>query len=102
MRPYIPHYCGPHEVKLNRAMQLAQCGAYPTMFERLARHIGPELRDRLSARDIAAVVDAMRAAAQEAKGIAARGDEASRLRLYVEALLADEAAGERKARVRSA
>lgn len=61
-----------HTIKLNRARQISGIGLYPATYAAIVRHVPDAVVASGSAAMIAAVVDALHACAQEAKGVALR------------------------------
>lgn len=60
-----------HEIKLGRARRISAIGQHPATYAAISRHLPDTLIARASAKEIAAVIDALYACAQEAKAIAA-------------------------------
>jgi hypothetical protein len=61
-----------HTIKLNRARKQCRVGNYPATYDAISRHVPAVIIAGCSAAQIAAVVDALHACAQEAKGAALR------------------------------
>ena len=61
-----------HSIKINRAQKLTSIGKYPGTWAALLAHVPAELRNTLTARQIAQTVDALWACAQASKAIADR------------------------------
>lgn len=61
-----------HTVKLNKALKKAQVGKYPRSAEAMVRHLPILAIETCTSSEIAAVLDAMYSACQEAKAIAER------------------------------
>jgi len=61
-----------HQIKINRAVQLADVGRHPSTCAAMMRHLPHALIARATAREIAMALDAMWAAAREAKILADR------------------------------
>jgi len=61
-----------HQIKIGRAIKLASIGRYHRSCDAMLKHVQPELIDRLTAGELAMVLDALWACAQKSKGIAER------------------------------
>lgn len=61
-----------HAIKINRALRLADVGRYPETARAMLRALPASALDKLSAREIAEMLDAMHALTERSKAIAER------------------------------
>lgn len=63
-------FVGRHEIKINRAMRLAEIGRYPASAAAMLRPIPAKVIASVTAKTLAAILDANWRIAQESKAIA--------------------------------
>ena len=58
-----------HSIKINRAVKLSSIGKYPTSCSAMLGHVPQTLIDRLTAAELAEVLDSLWSCAQKSKAI---------------------------------
>lgn len=65
-------FVGRHEIKINRALRLAEVGRYPASASAMMDAVPASARANLTSQELAELLDAMWGVAERSKAIAAR------------------------------